>query len=459
MKNVKEIEDLLKIGEGETLEFKTSFNNELIETLVAFANTNGGKVVVGINQKNNELTGVEIHEESVQNWINEIKTKTSPSLIPDTYIIEFKNKKFIIFSIQEYPIKPVATRGKYFKRIANSNHLFSLSEVVNLHLQSFNTSWDYHINDQIIIDDISFEKVQKAIELFNQSGSQINDDPLTFLVKNDLVRNGQVSNAAFLLFTKKETLFTTIELGRFQTEIIIKDSDRSKKDLLTQIEQVMNYVKKHINKEIIITGKPQNVQKWEYPLEAIREIVINMIIHRDYRSSSDSIVKIFDEKIEFYNPGRLPESITVNDLLTNNYKSTPRNKLIADFCKSIGLIEKYGSGIRRIVEYFNEARLPQPEFRNISEGFMVTVFSSINKGEKENVVESVVENVVENVVEDRSDKIINLIKQNKQISAKQIAKLFNITERTAQRDLDKLKKQNKIKRIGSDKAGHWEVIE
>ena len=93
-------------------------------------------------------------------------------------------------------------------------------------------------------------------------------------------------------------------------------------------------------------------------MEAIREIITNMIVHRDYRSASDSIVKIFDNYIEFYNPGKLPDSISVEDLLSNNYKSTPRNKLIADFCKSIGLIEKYGSGIRRIVEYFAEAQIP-----------------------------------------------------------------------------------------------------
>ena len=169
-------------------------------------------------------------------------------------------------------------------------------------------------------------------------------------------------------------MLTAIELGRFQTEIIIKDSARTKADILTQIEQVMEFVLKHFNKEIIITGDAQNTQKWQYPLEAIREIVMNMIVHRDYRSASDSVVKIFNNKIEFYNPGRLPENITVEDLLSNNYISTPRNKLIADFCKNLGLIEKYGSGIRRIVDYFKAENLPVPEFRNISEGFMVTIF-------------------------------------------------------------------------------------
>ncbi|HEY5590933.1 MAG TPA: ATP-binding protein [Paludibacter sp.] len=110
-----ELERLIALGEGENLEFKSSFNNELIETLVAFANTSGGKVVVGINQKK-EFSGVTINSESVQNWINEIKNKTSPSLIPDVSVLESVGKTIVVFSIQEYPIKPVATRGKYFKR-------------------------------------------------------------------------------------------------------------------------------------------------------------------------------------------------------------------------------------------------------------------------------------------------------------------------------------------------------
>jgi predicted HTH transcriptional regulator len=116
------------------------------------------------------------------------------------------------------------------------------------------------------------------------------------------------------------------------------------------------------------------VRKENKHTEAIREIVLNMIIHRDYRSASDSIVKIFNDKIEFYNPGRLPDNISIEDLLSNNYKSTPRNKKIAEFFKDLGLIEKYGSGIGRIIKYFKEDNLPLPTFENISDGFQVTVF-------------------------------------------------------------------------------------
>jgi ATP-dependent DNA helicase RecG len=149
------------------------------------------------------------------------------------------------------------------------------------------------------------------------------------------VISGKLSNAPFLLFTGKDTVLTTIELGRFQTDTIIKESNRTKTDILSQIAQIIGFLKKHINKEIIVTESPRNIQKWQYPPEAIREIVTNMIFHRDYRFSSASIVKVYDHKTEFYNPGRLPDSITIDDLILNNYKSTPRNKLIADFCKTL----------------------------------------------------------------------------------------------------------------------------
>jgi ATP-dependent DNA helicase RecG len=442
----KDFIHIVDLGESEKIEFKSSFNHELIETIVAFSNSIGGKIITGINQKK-EFIGLTVNDESVQNWVNEIKTKTSPQIIPDVEIVEFENKKYVIFGVQEYPIKPVATKGKYFKRRANSNHLLSTSEVVNLHLQSFNSSWDYHINSRFKLEDLSFDKVQLAIEAINSRGGKITDDPLTFLIKNDLVRNGKISNAAYFLFTSRDTVLTTIELGRFQTDIIIKDSVRTKSDILAQIEEVLNFVRKHINKEIIITGEARNTERWQYPLEAIREIVLNMIVHRDYRSSSDSIVKIYNNKIEFYNQGLLPENITVEDLLSNNYKSTPRNRLIADFFKNMGLIEKYGSGIQRIVNHFKEAGLAAPQFTNISDGFMVTVFSK-----------NVIENVTENVTENRKVLIIEMIRNDNRISTTEIAEKLKVARRTVARDIENMKLNGVLKRIGPDKGGHWQII-
>jgi ATP-dependent DNA helicase RecG len=253
-----------------------------------------------------------------------------------------------------------------------------------------------------------------------------------------------LTNAAFLLFAKEETVLTTIELGRFQTDIIIKDSSRTKSDIISQIEIVSEFVKKHINKEVVITGQPGNIQKWQYPLEAVREIITNMVVHRDYRSSSDSIVKIYDNKIEFYNPGRLPETISVEDLISNNYKSTPRNKLIADFFKSIGFIEKYGSGIRRVLEYFADAGLPAPEFKNISDGFMVTIYSGDKLGDK---------------LGDKQLMILKYIDNNPYISLSQLSRAIKISQTAVENNIKKLKQKGILKRVGPAKGGHWEVID
>ena len=365
--------NIIDKGEGLNSEFKSSFNIEVIETIVAFANTKGGYIVIGVNPKS-KVVGVDVNSESVQEWANEVKQKTAPPIIPDVDLFELDDKTLVLFYVPEHPIKPISTKGKYYKRVSNSNHLMSTNEVVNLHLRSFNSSWDYHTSNHFDLSSISIDKVQASINLMNENEVKIFDDPITFLMKHDLIRDNLLSNAAYLLFTNKDTVLTSIELGRFQSDIIIKDSLRIKSDLISQVELVIDFIKKHINKEIVFTGEARSGEKWQYPLEAIREVVINMIVHRDYQASSDSIVKIFDDRIEFFNPGSLPPNITVADLISNNYTSSPRNKLIADFFKSMRLIEKYGSGIRRIIKYCEDYNLPSPTFKEISGGFMVTLF-------------------------------------------------------------------------------------
>jgi ATP-dependent DNA helicase RecG len=456
--------------ESQTVEFKASFNKEVIESLVAFSNAEGGSVYIGI-ANDGSIKGVPVDKETIAIWTNDIRSKTAPAIIPDVETVVINDKTIVIFKVFEYPIKPVSVKGRYYKRIKNTNQLLTISEVVNLHLQSINSSWDAYPDALHTLEDISLDKVQACIETMREKGITITDSPLSFLFKFSLIREDKPTNAAYLMFKNDNSIITTIELGRFQDEITIKDTARSKSDILVQVDEVINYVKKHINLEVIITGEPKNTQKWQYPMEAIREIVLNMVIHRDYRSSSDSIVKIFNDKIEFYNPGRLPDTISIKDLLSGNYKSTPRNKKIADFFKDLGLIEKYGSGIQRIIGYFKADNLPLPEFKNISDGFQVTVFSvdksnvtenpnSITENVTENEID-VTENVTENmedVTENREKRIIDLIIENNYISTTQIAEEMSVTRMTVHRDLEKLKSKGLIERVGPDKGGYWRVL-
>lgn len=207
--------------------------------------------------------------------------------------------------------------------------------------------------------------------------------PLTVLNKFELIKGAKISNACYLLFAKNDVFQAAIELGRFSTQTIIKDGSTLRADLFTEVEAVLNFIKKHINKEYIITGNSQREERWQYPLNALREIVINMIVHRDYMHYGDSAVKIFDNSIEFFNPGTLPEAISIEQLLKGNYSSQTRNKKIATMFKEAGVIEKYGSGIKRIRDSFVAHGLIPPVFENFQHGFRVTVFADNGKvGEK-----------------------------------------------------------------------------
>src|SRR5690606_40754625 len=105
---------------------------------------------------------------------------------------------------------------------------------------------------------------------------------------------------------------TTIQMGHFASETVIKDDITLSTDIVTEVEEVMDFVRKHINKEVIITEQPENIERWQYPLEGIRELVVNMIVHRDYMSGLHSTIKIFPDSIVFYNSGTLPAHITID---------------------------------------------------------------------------------------------------------------------------------------------------
>ena len=111
-------------------------------------------------------------------------------------------------------------------------------------------------------------------------------------------------------------MISTIDAGCFDSEIIIKDSVTIQNDLFSEVKTCMDFVRKHTSKRFVITGKPERDEVWDYPLEAVREIIINMIVHRDYRAQGDSTIKVFKDRIEFFNPGTLPQGISMHDILS-----------------------------------------------------------------------------------------------------------------------------------------------
>jgi ATP-dependent DNA helicase RecG len=442
--NNKPLLEQIQKGESQTIEFKTTFQKEVIESIVAFANAQGGKIFIGISDNGN-IVGVELKQETLQNWINQIKISTSPSVIPDLLVENIEGKTIVIIDIKEYPIKPISYKNRYYIRKANSNHVMSMEEIADEYLKTKNSSWDYYADTTQSFNDISLDKVDsfiKKIEInFNKS---FDDNPMQILQKYGLLRDDKLTFGAYLLFVKDFCLISGIQAGRFKTPTDIIDSISLNTDILSEIDELIIFIRKHLMVEYIITGNPQRQERYDYPLDAIREIVLNMVVHRDYRDSSDSVIKIFDDRIEFFNPGGLYDDLTIEQLRNNDYKSKTRNKLIALMFKECGLIEKYGSGMQRIKKLCLEHNIPEPKFQEIQKGFQVTLYKKTTQKTTQKT---------------SKETILELLKINNKLTRESLSKEIGVTSDTIKQHLANLQKEGKLIRVGGRKDGYWKVLD
>lgn len=268
--NNEAIQTLIAQGESQTLEFKTSFIKEVVETVVAFANAKGGKIIIGVDDKG-KILGVQNSAETIQNYINTIKQNTQPHLFVDIETFVLDEKTILVLDIKEYFLKPIAFKNRYYKRVKNSNHLMSLDEIANEHLKTINSSWDFQIDQRHDFNDISQENIIKFIQKVEQNLDKIfQDDPFTILRKYELIKDDKLTFGAYLLFTTNFSPITALQIGRFKDPITIIDNIDINTNLLEQVDLTLNGIKKHLMTEFIITGEAQRTVKYDYPIEAIR---------------------------------------------------------------------------------------------------------------------------------------------------------------------------------------------
>ncbi len=393
--------------------------------------------------------------------------KTQPSIIPDIEVVDYKGNTIVELTIQEFPIKPVSFKGRYYKRVKNSNHQLTVLEIADLSMQSLQVSWDSYPASNTTIDDLDLKKAEKFIQKVNATGRFKLEGTITEnLEKLRLISKNNITNAANLLFAKEDTSFN-VHLGRFKTPSYIIDDKMLRGTLFEVVEETMKYLISQIKVAFEITGKTtQRTEIFEYPLPALRELVLNALIHRDYLSPIDVQIRIFDNSITFFNPGKLFGDLTVEDLLTNNYQAYARNKLIAEAFYLTGDIEKYGSGFKRILNEIKQYPTMRLECKEIPNGFLVELIYTSQKIVTKiesiydvtgDVTGNVTDNVTDNVGDNRLNDLITLIGRIQQISVKQLAIKLSVSERTIKRDLEKLKAQGKIIRVGNEKTGHWEL--
>jgi ATP-dependent DNA helicase RecG len=447
---MNDILQILASGESETLEFKTSFDRESIETLVAFANTSGGVVLVGVVDSGS-VKGVSVGKETLNDWLGQIKSSTSPSIIPDIAVVRHDGKSVVVIRIGEYPVKPVNTKGRYFKRIASSNHQLSLSEINDLYMQSLQISWDAHVSPRESLDVLSISKIEKFIENVNRSGRfTLDNSPVLALEKLKFISNSSPTWASLLLFAENP-LRHHIHIGRFKTPSMIIDDRQITDTLFEAVEQSMKFLVSHVSVAFNFDGGIQRKERFAYPLPALREALLNAVVHRDYTNHSDIQIKIFDDRITIFSPGRLYGGLTVDDLKTDSYQSRTRNKLVAEAFYLTNNIEKYGSGFIRIRKELED--YPGIDFtaEELGGGFLVTFMyrGGVNEGVNEGVSEGVIEGV---------NRLFQCILNNPGRRIPDLANLLNTSPKTIERWIKKLRDEKNIVFRGASKTGGYHIV-
>lgn len=451
--NLKQLQNIISQGEGDTVEFKSSFNKAVIETIVAFSNTNGGIIVLGCNN-DKTIKGVTINDESIQNWINEIKQSTEPSLFPDFVTYNFNNHTLVAIVVDEFPLKPVSYKDRCFVRRKNSNHKLSIQEIAETRLINLNYSFDAFEVDKTF-DNLNFNACnyfEKRINLAGRfkSTNKLLDD----LTKLSIIKeNGKLTKAALLLLGNHHT---NIHIGRFKSETTIIDDLMIRSPLILAVEEAIDFIKKNIRLGFEIGGDDlKRKEKWQYPIPVLRELLLNAIVHRDYTNPTDLIVKVFDESVEITNPGKLMGGLTVENLLSNNYISKHRNKLLTEAFYLTGDIEKYGTGFKRIKDWLIDYPNISFDIQNLNDFIKVTINSSNKVPDK--VPDWVPDKVPDELTENQL-KLLELVKNNNQITLVQMAEKVGISKRKILDNINKLKHKKLIERVGNPKKGYWKIL-
>jgi len=443
-----DLREILESGEGNYLELKETFNDNTLKAISAFANTKGGLVVIGVS-KNGEIKGIDISDEILARIINKITD--SLGISPETEVIREKGKNILAIRVQKSGI-PIKFKGRYYKRVGNTVREMREEELRAFFQRTMN--WDY-LTGEYSFDEIDEDSVRLFLDLATATGrlgAFTGNEGLEEIFESlALSKDGRLTNGAITLFGKdpqKHFINATVRIVRLKDESTIIGDRLIKGNLFRQLEEAEEAIKGFINVRYEITGELRRREVWDYPLVAIREALVNALVHRDYfKWNTETQIKIFDDHIWFYNPGGLPEDLTLEKLF-KSHPSRPRNPLIAHIFYLAGIIERVGSGIRRIMESFKEAGLPEPEFEADEFSFIVTFRKDIYSEE----------HLRKLGLNNRQIKAVMYVKEKGRITNKEYQEITHVKKRQASEELKILEKKGIFQRIGTTGKGTFYIL-
>jgi len=370
---IDEILKLVEGGESATVEFKksTASLREGIETICAFANHRGGYLLFGIDD-HGTIVGQEVTDDTLRNVANAVKLNTDPKLYPSIEKIELEGKTCILITIEESPLKPHLAYGRGYLRVGTANQKLDRDRYEYLIQQRFNGyGFDYQIQPDATLNDIDTDSLYDFLEKAN-SLRNLNENLLLpadiVLQKLDLMVEKGITKAAVLLFGKKpEKYFTDhfeIKCGKFVNDTgydEIANEKEFRQNLIQNFYAALNFLVESIGK-VSLKRDIHRKETWEFPVSVLREGLVNMIVHRDYRQNIKSTLEVRPSGISFYNPAQLfGPSITIERLKTQ-HPSRPGNRLIAKIFYLMRLFENWGGGTLKIISETIKTGKPTPEY-------------------------------------------------------------------------------------------------
>ena len=443
---MKEMELILDEGEGYLIEFKESVSDSLAREMVAFANSSGGRVFVGISD-DGSIKGVDITNR-LRSQVYDIARKCDPPV----NIALKKWKNILIVEISEGTDKPYSCKDGFFIRAGSNTQKLRRDEIIDYFTHEGKIRFDEQFcMDFQYPDDFSQERFHRYLQqcgiTSNLSGEQI----LTNLgVAQRQAGRLLMKNAGVLMFAREPTRFhfhAAITCVRFRgkTKTHIIDRKDFGDDIITNVDNAMKWLKTYIPLRYEITGKKlQRDEIPELPYDALREALLNSVVHRDYfEKGAVTMVEFYDDRVHIHNPGGLVKGIRPEEF---GVTSISRNPFLQGLFHRANLVERIGSGIGRMRDEMKEYGLEEPEIK--WNGFFRITFKRSEKGDLEVAAAG---GTVSNI----DFRILELIENGEIVRRPDVERLLHLSYATAQRHLANLVKKELILFEGAPKTGKY----
>ena len=416
--------------EQQNIEYKSSWHDDYLKWVCGFANAQGGVIFIG-KDDNGQVLGVDDYKRLMDDIPNKIRN--AMGITVEVNLQEENNLYFIEIITYPYSV-PISLRGRYYYRSGSTKQELTGASLNEFLLRKSGKTWDDVIEPRATYDDIDENTIKIFIQDAEKSGRLPESGELSIpqlLDKLRLSENGQLKRGAVILFGKEPSRFypnLSVKIGRFgkdDADLIFQENIEG--NIITQVYAILEMLQyKFLVRKVSFEGI-NRIETNEYPIPALREVILNALVHRNYMGAATQI-RVYDDKIVFWNEGALPQGLSLEGLL-GFHASQPRNTLIADVCFKGGYIDSWGRGVLKIYNSCKEAGLPNPEIQEFQSGLLVTLFNNSN------VVSGQITGVNLN---ERQQKAIDYVKENGSISNYQYQTLNGVSDRTSLRDLEKL---------------------